>query len=391
MIGIPLKYSFRNLFVRRVTHGLTLLGIGLVVAVFLCLMAMAQGIASVFTASGALDNVVVMRKNADAEMNSSIPREQVAVLMAMAGIAPDTDGRPLASAESVRVLYLEKADGGSSNVTLRGVGEKGFLLRPRIMIVEGRMFQPGVSEVIVSRRVARRFKNANVGDTLRFGSLRWTVVGHFDAGGTAPDSEIWTDADGLMSDFKRDSYSAVLARVVDQASREGLLVAIAGNGQLTLEGRTERAYYEAQTAAADGIKFLGALVGILMAIGASFGAMNTMYAAVSARTREIATLRALGFSRRAILFCFVMESVTLALAGGLLGVALGWLAVKSALSGVSGTTNFVTFSEVVFTFHLTPTLAATGLVASMLIGFLGGLLPASRAAFTPITKALRRG
>ncbi|HQR46020.1 MAG TPA: ABC transporter permease [Thermoanaerobaculia bacterium] len=390
MLAIPLKYNWRNLFVRKITTGLTVLGIGLVVAVFLCVMALGEGLTRVFTASGSDQNVLVLRQNSQSELQSGIGRDQVPLIETLPGIAKDTDGKPLASPELVVVVNLEKQGGGSSNVTIRGVGEKAVKLRNMFDLDKGRMFEPGKSEVVVSRSVARRFTNCDVGQTIRFGAYRWTVVGLFDAGGTAPDSEIWTDVEGMASDFKRNGYSSVLARTADRAGRDQFLAGLAGDPRLALEGKIERKYYDEQTSTAAPIKFLGVFVGVVMAIGACFGAMNTMYAAVSARTREIATLRALGFGRLSIMTSFVLESIVLALLGGVLGCALGWLAVKLALSGVTGTTNFATFSEVVFAFRLTPELMATGMVFSLAMGFFGGVFPAGRAAFTKITDALRQ-
>jgi ABC-type lipoprotein release transport system permease subunit len=251
------------------------------------------------------------------------------------------------------------------------------------------MFRPGLSEVIVSSAISKRFKNCGLGDTIRFGSYLWNVVGIFDSGGTAPDSEIWTDVDGTLNDFKRSAYSSVLLRTTDSIARDQIIKVLASDPRLPLEGKSERAYYEEQTSTAEPIKFLGLFIGVIMAIGASFGAMNTMYATVSARTQEIATLRVLGFSRLAILISFVVEALCLALLGGLLGCLLGIVAVNLALSGITGTTNFATFSEVVFAFRLTPKLLLIGIVFSLFTGLIGGILPASRAAFTKITMALR--
>ncbi len=390
MFGIPLKYNIRNLFVRKVTTLLTVLGIGLVVAVFLCVMALGEGLTRVFTASGSDKNVLVLRQNSQSELQSGVSRDQVPLILTLPGIEADADGKPLASAELVVVLNLTKMDGGSSNVTIRGVQDKGFKLRPALKLVEGRLFEPGKSEVIVSSSISKRFRDCVVGKTIRFGAYRWNVVGLFDGGGTAPDSEIWTDVEGMMTEFKRGGYSSVLARTTDKAARDQFIAGLAGDARLALEGKIERKYYDDQTATAAPIKFLGGFVGVVMAIGACFGAMNTMYAAVSARTREIATLRALGFSRIAVLTSFVIESVFLALLGGLVGCLLGAIAVKLALSGVTGTTNFATFSEVVFAFRLTPELMTIGLVFSVVMGLFGGFFPASRAAFTKITNALRQ-
>ncbi|HEX7527940.1 MAG TPA: ABC transporter permease, partial [Thermoanaerobaculia bacterium] len=217
MLGIPLKYNIRNLFVRKVTTGLTVLGIGLVVAVFLCVMALGEGLTRVFTASGSENNVLVLRQNSQSELQSGISRDQVPLILTLPGIAPDADGKPLASPELVVVLNLEKREGGSSNVTIRGIGEKGMKLRPGLTLVEGRWFAPGKSEVVVSRSVSSRFQDCAMGQTIHFGAYRWTVVGLFDAGGTAPDSEIWTDVEAMITDFKRNGYSSVLAKTAGRA------------------------------------------------------------------------------------------------------------------------------------------------------------------------------
>jgi putative ABC transport system permease protein len=390
MLGIPLKYNWRNLFVRKITTALTVVGIALVVAVFLSVMALGEGLTRVFKSSGSEKNVLVLRQNSQSELQSGVAREQVPLITTLPGIEKDSDGKPLASAELVVVLNVEKLGGGSSNVTIRGVSEKAMKLRSGMHLVAGRDFKPGVSEVIVSKSVGNRFKDCRLGDTIKFGALRWNVVGVFDADGTAPDSEIWTDVESMQGDFKRNNYSSVLVRTTDRAGRDAFTAALGSDARLALEGKNEKKYYDDQTSTAAPIKFLGVFVGVVMAIGACFGAMNTMYAAVTARTREIATLRALGFSRPSVLISFVIESVVLALLGGALGCLLGILTVKLALSGVTGTTNFATFSEVVFAFRLTPQLLVTGIVFSVFMGFFGGLLPASRAAFTKITNALRQ-
>jgi len=222
-MAIPLKYNIRNLFVRKVTTGLTVLGIGLVVAVFLSVMSLAEGLTRVFQVSGSKKNVLVLRKNSQSEVQSGITREQVSLIMTLPGIERDADGSPLASSELVVMLNLEKIGGGTANVTIRGISEKGSLLRPQFKLIEGRMFRPGLSEVIVSRSISQRFKNCHLGDTIHFGVYRWNVVGIFDAGGTAPDSEIWTDVEVAMNDFKRPNYSSVLVRTIDKAAQDSLL------------------------------------------------------------------------------------------------------------------------------------------------------------------------
>ena len=389
-MAIPLKYNIRNLFVRKITTGLTVLGIGLVVAVFLSVMSLSEGLTRVFKASGSTRNVLVLRQNSQSEVQSGISRNQVPLIVTLPGIEKDIDGNPLASSELVVMLNLKKIDGGASNVTLRGISEKSPLLRPQFKLIEGRMFRPGLSEVIVSKSISQRFKNCRLGYTIHFGVYKWKVIGIFDAGGTAPDSEIWTDLEGAMNSFKRPNYSSVLVRTTDKAARDQFIAALAGDPRLALEGKVERTYYDEQTSTADPIKFFGILIGVIMAIGAGFGAMNTMYAAVSTRTKEIAMLRVLGFSRMAILTSFIVEALCLALLGGLLGCLFGILAVELALSGVTGTTNFTTFSEVVFAFRLTPKILLTGIIMSLFIGLFGGILPATQAAFTKIILALRQ-
>jgi putative ABC transport system permease protein len=389
-MSIPIKYNLRNIAVRKITTGLTAFGIGLVVAVLLSVLALAEGLTSVFRASGSSDNVIVLRKNSQSEIQSGVYKDQVPLVYTLPGIDKDADYKPLISAEVVVVLNLEKIGGGASNVTVRGVSEKGPLLRPNFKIVEGRMFNPGVSEVIVSRGISKRFKNMGVGDIVRAGSNRWKIVGIFDAGGTAADSEIWSDVQGVMGDFRRTIYSSILARVSDTADQTRFITALESDPRLSLDGIVETEYYNRQTAVADPIKFIGMFIGIIMAIGASFGAMNTMYANISTRTMEIATLRVLGFSRYSILTSFVAESLIICLMGGIAGCLMGLVIVKFAISGVTGTTNFRTFSEVVFAFRLTPGLIITGLSLSLLIGLFGGLLPAAQAAYTKITLALRQ-
>ncbi len=388
-MAIPIKYNIRNLFVKKITTGLTILGIGLVVAVLLAVLSLAEGLVNVFKSSGSDMNIIVLRKNSQSEIQSGITRSQVPLIYTLPGIARDADQNPLASAESVVVINMEKIGGGSSNVTIRGVSEKGPILRPQFKLLEGRMFKPGLLEVIVSRSVSKRFKDMSLGRTIRFGSHHWNVVGIFDAGGTAPDSEIWTDVEGVLGDFKRTNYSSVLVRTLDKTSREQFVADLANDARLNLDGITERTYYEKQTATAAPIRFFGIFIGVIMAIGASFGAMNTMYATVSSRTKEIATLRVLGFSRTSILLSFILESLFLGVSGGLLGCLMGLLIVKVALTSVTGTTNFNTFSEVVFAFRLTPNLMLLGIVFSFFIGLFGGILPASQAAYTKITLALR--
>lgn len=390
MMKLPISYNIRNLVVRKVTTSLTVLGIGLVVSVFLCMMALAEGLASVFQSSGQSYNLVLLRKNAQAELQSMVTREQVTLLKAIEGVDVLPDGRTLLSPELVMIINPEKYEGGTANVTMRGVHALAIEMRPKMRIIEGRMFTPGLSEVIVSEGISKRFIGCALGDTLVYGSIRWKVVGIFKAEGTAPDSEIWADLDYNMNAFNRNVYQSVLLQSKNPAARARVIKQIESDPRLLFEVKTEKEYYDSQTQSAEPIKFLGFFIGLIMAVGACFGAMNTMYAAVSSRTREIATLRVLGFSRSVILISFVLESVFLGLLGGIVGCFLGFMAIKLAFSGVTGTMNFATFSEVVFHFKMTPGLMFSGIVFSMFMGFLGGLLPATKAAYTKITIALRQ-
>ncbi|MGH7901654.1 MAG: ABC transporter permease [Thermodesulfobacteriota bacterium] len=389
-MAIPLKYNIRNLAVRKITTSLTAFGIGLVVAVLLAVLSLAEGLTSVFKTSGSDNNIIVLRKNSQSEIQSGIYKNQVPLIYTLPGIQKDKNQISLASAEAVVVINMEKKGGGTSNVTIRGVSEKGPILRPQFRLVEGRMFNTGLPEMIASQAISNRFKNMRLGDVVQVGSNKWRIVGIFDAGGTAADSEIWTDVERVLGDFKRSHYSSVLVKIADDSSRTALISSIEGDSRLALEGTIESKYYDEQTKVADPIKFLGIFIATIMAVGASFGAMNTMYANISTRVKEIATLRVLGFSRFAIMTSFVIESLIISLFGGIIGCVMGYMIVKLAIKDVTGTTNFNTFSEVVFAFQLTPDLVLLGLLLSLLVGLLGGLIPAAQAAYTKITIALRQ-
>ncbi|HEV8117281.1 MAG TPA: ABC transporter permease, partial [Thermoanaerobaculia bacterium] len=294
------------------------------------------------------------------------------------------------SPEIITLISLPREDGKtSSNVQVRGMDPIGVEMRPAVKIVDGRMFQVGSNEAIVSRNLARRYANMKLGQPLKSGSFRWVIVGLFDASGSAYESEIWTDAKDLQQQFKRQVFSSVFVRTADAAAASRYIETVKGDQRLKLEGKTERKYYDEQMITGDPIKALAFIVGLFTAIGASFGAMNTMYAQVSARTREIGTLRAIGFSRRSILLSFVLESLMLCLAGGILGVIFTQLVFSTFLTRPTGTMNFRTFSEVLFNFRMTPPLIAGGLVFSLAMGLLGGFFPAARAARLKIINALR--
>ena len=391
MKAVPLVYVVRNLWVRRVTTLLTALGMALVVYVFATVLMMSEGIRATLVATGQADNVIVLRKGAGAEINSGISREQAAAVMTLPGLARTADGGPsgvLASREVVVLNNLPKRNTGQpSNVTMRGTGATGLALRPQVKVVEGRLFRPGSNEVIIGRAVARGFAGADLGGTLRFGGRDWTVVGVFDAGRSAFDSEIWLDADQLMAAFRRQSFSTVLLRLAPGVAPETLLAAFDAELRLKqLDAKAEDLFYAEQSKAlANFIRILGLSLAVIFSIGAIVGAMITMFGSVASRTAEIGTLRALGFRRRAILVAFLGEALALAFVGGLLGLAAATFMQAVDVS----TTNFATFAELAFSFTLTPAIAVQSLVFALLMGVLGGFIPALRAARTKIVDSLR--
>lgn len=386
---IPLKYNIRNLMVRKVSTGMTVFVIALVVTVFLFVLSLWSGVTRTLSTNASDRNVVTMRTGAQAEMQSVVQRESAELIRALPGIERDGEGRPLVSPELITLVNVPRLDGKSTNVQVRGTSPIGMQLRPSIKLVEGRMFRPGTNEAVVSKILPTRMANVRIGDTLKAGSYRWTIVGYFDASGSAYDSEIWTDVADLQAQSKRPIYSIVYVRTPDAESALRYIEAVKGDQRLKFEGKTEKKYFEEQMVTGAPIKVLAILVGVFTAIGASFGAMNTMYAQVSARTREIGTLRAMGFSRRSVLLSFVLEALVLCLAGGILGTALAFVLFNVVITKPTGTMNFRTFSEILFNFRLTPALLAGGLAFSLAMGLFGGVFPAFRAARLKITTALR--
>ena len=386
IMAIPLKYNLRNLVVRRVSTLMTVATIALVIAVFIAIMSLANGLNAALVSTGAPENIVIIRQNSQTEVNSQVTRDAFQLIQTLPGVARDAQGKPMASGEVVMLVNLPRRDTGeATNVSVRGVSDAGFAIRPQIKLVEGRMFKPGIGEAIASRKVAERFTSTGLGEVIRLGRRDWTVVGLFDAGGTAFDSEIWTEVNEVGDAFERLNYSSVMVRAESVATRDGLANRIAAEQRLKLEAKSEIAYYEEQTVAGAPIRGLGMFVAIVMGFGACFGGMNTMYATVAARTREIGTLRALGFSKGSILLSFVIESVIIALIGGVVGCLL-----SLPVNGIAtGTMNFRTFSELAFSFRITPDLMITALIFAAVMGLFGGLLPSRFAARMPITKALR--
>jgi len=384
---IPFTYVVRNLAARRLTTALTAGGMALVVYVFATVLMLAAGLEQTLVATGSDDNVVVIRKGSQTEVQSGIDRRQAAIVESLPGIATGADGRRLVSKEPVVLISLPKRESGKpSNVVIRGVTPEGYALRPQVRIVDGRLPRSGTAEVIAGRSVANGFRGAGRDETVRFASRDWTVVGVFDAGRTGFDSEIWGDAEQMLQAFRRLGFSSVIFRLADAARFDEMREAIEADPRLTLEAKRETRFYADQSEALSKfITYLGTAISVIFSIGAVLGAMITMYASVAARTGEIGTLRALGFSRGAILAAFLVESLLLGLVGGVVGL-LG----ASFMQAISiSTMNFQTFAEVAFSFALTRGIVASSLGFALAMGFVGGFLPAARAARMKIVDALR--
>lgn len=366
---------------------MTALGIALTVTTALFIMALLAGLQRAFVTSGNPLNVMVVRKGSTSELTGPFPSEDFGTLKTLPGIAKDSQGEPMVSGETVVVIVLPRADGsGEVNVSVRGMMPDGRELRSGVKLLQGRWFTPGQRQVVVSESIHKRFKDANIGDTISFGKGKWQVVGIFDAGGSAYESEIWGDVNQMNSDFDRQGvYSSAYLRATDPVSAEALKNRVSDDQRLKLDGALETEYYARQTSSGAVIRFIGWLVAGIMAIGSSFAAMNTMYAAVAYRGREIATLRVIGFSRPAILTSFVLESLLLALLGAAIGIVL-----MLPFNGMAtGTSNQVTFSEVVFTLRITWAVAMAAVGFALIMGFIGGLAPAWHAARQNILTALR--
>ena len=361
-------------------------GIAGVVAVLVAMLAMAAGFRSTLNASGDDRTAIVLRGGSQVEINSVVTRDQAVLVANADGVARTADGQPLLSAELSQVINLPTlADGNDANVQLRGIGPLAWEIRPNVRIVQGRRFQPGLRELIVGTGVAGQFRGVGIGEVIRLGNQDWTVVGHF-ASGDSLDSELWTDIDTLSSFYRRSAYQSVTVRLQGEGALERLQRVLADDPRLKLDALSTREYFGKQAASLGTlIEILGTVIGAIMAIGAVFGALNTMYAAVATRAREIATLRALGFQGTPVVVAVMLETMLLALLGGLLGGGLAWI----VFNGYSVATMSANFSQVMFAFEVTPTVLWTGLKWALGIGLVGGLFPALRAARIPVTEALR--
>ena len=385
-MALPLTYNIRNVFVRWRATLATILGIALVVAVYVLVQALAVGLEKTSSNTGDPRNLMVVRKGSTAESSSQVSRAYLQTFQFLPQIARDETGRVLLSADVVVLINLPRLDNqGEANVIMRGITPIGMQLRPQVQLTGGRWFTPGKREVAVSAKMAGRFMNFQIGQKFKTGGHELTVVGQFTGGSSAFDSELWMDADEARSIFDRQNYSSVLLRTTSPAAATELKERIESDKRLPLRADMEVKYYSEQTATAVPIKILGNFLATAMSIGAIFAAMNTMYASVGSRTREVGTLRVLGFRRRTILAGFILEGAILASVGGVLGCLLAL-----PLHGYStGTMNFNSFSETVFQFRITPWLATKGIIFSIVVGVLGSLLPAMRAARLPVIAALK--
>jgi len=385
-MAIPLSYNLRNLVVRKTTTIMTAAGIAMTVAVLLAVLGLVAGLQSAFNSTGDPARVLVLRKGGNAELTSLLTQQQFQTIKIFPGIKTSSDGQPAASLEIVSVINLpsnENPDG--VNVTLRGVSLRGVEMR-KIGLVSGRMFQSGQREICVGKSSAKLFPNLHLGNQLKFGRGLWTVVGIMDGHGTAVDSEIYGDAATVAADFNRpDTYSSALLQATDEVTAAALVNSLEDDRRLNVTVMSEKAYYGNLMSTAAPVQFLGYFVCIVMAVGSCFAAMNTMYAAVARRSKEVGTLRILGFTRGSILLSFFLESVLLSLIGGVLACLLV-LPLNNVTTALG---NYSTFSETSFNFKIGPQVMLVGLAFSAILGALGGFLPARQAARKEILTALR--
>jgi putative ABC transport system permease protein len=386
-MAIPIAYNFRNLWTRRLTTILTVSGMALVVFVFASILMLADGLQKTLVETGSYDNVVFLRKGSASEVMSGVTRQQASILETFPEITIGPRGQKLLSKEVVVLIALpKKGSGKPSNVVLRGIDENSLLLRPQVRLMEGRLPRLGTTEVMVGRSIARRFKDIGLDETLCCGMRDWRVVGIFDAGSTGFSSEIWGDADQFMQAFRRSAYSSIIFKLRDSSEFQNMKSHIESDPRLTLEVKRENKYYADQSEImAKFLRILGISLTIIFSIGAIIGAMITMYSAVANRTAEIGTIRALGYQRRDILIAFLLESSLLGFLGGLIGL---FFASFMQLITIS-TMNFQTFSELAFSFSLNFDIIYMGMAFALVMGFLGGVLPAVRASRMMIVDALR--
>jgi len=388
-MALPVTYNVRSVAARWKTALVSVLGIAGTVGVFIAMLAMARGFQATLIASGSASNAIVRRAGATSEMDSGVSLDQVRVIADAPQVARDANGVPLVSPEVVVIgAFQLMTSGTDANTQIRGMTPIVLEVRPAVCVIEGRFFEPGLAELVVGSNAVDTYRGLTLGSIVSFGGQDWRVVGVFDAGGSAFDSEIWCDHTVLSETFDRPTnvYSSVTARLTSPTEFEAFKDTLTSDPRLTVQVERETTYYERQSQMVSTlIRVLGFLVAFVMAIGAVFGALNTMYSAVAARAREIATMRALGFGGGSIIVSFVFESLVIATVGGIVGC----LAVLPLNGFTAGTMNWQTFSHLAFAFQVTPGLLVVGLVFGLIMGLLGGVLPAIRAARLPVASALR--
>jgi putative ABC transport system permease protein len=385
-MAIPISYNLRNLVVRKTTTVMTAVGIAMTVAVLLAVLALVAGLRTAFASTGDPLHVLVLRKGGNAELTSLVTQQSFQIIKSFPGIAKAADGQPLASFEVVSVTNLKGPENPNGmNVTLRGLPAVGIQLR-HLTLKQGRWFQQGMREVVVGKNIEKRYPDAKLGHQLRFGKGLWNVVGVLDGGTSAYNSEIWADVNQVASDFNRsNNLSSVVLQADNEVAAQSLIHALGDDRRLPVDAMTEESYFAQQMISAGPVRYLGIFVSIIMAIGSCFAAMNTMYAAVARRAKEVGTLRVLGFTRGSILFSFFVESILLSLIGGIIGILIV-LPLNSVTTGVG---NFMTFSETSFNFRVTPQIMIAGILFAALMGAIGGIFPARQAAKKEILTALR--
>lgn len=385
---IPLIYNIRSVLHRPATSLATALGIAFVVLTFVGMLALANGFRSAMISTGRTDNVMLLRQGADSEISSGIGRDQAAIVRALPEVAKLPDGRPIASADLFVVVSKPRLDGGETHMPVRGVSAEVFELRDEVRIVEGRAFEPGHAEVIVGRGLVGRMRDVEIGATLRFGQQDFTVVGHFEAEGSAFESEVWGDAETMMAAFRGPVYQSVTVRLADPAAFDQLVERIEADPRLQLQAKRESDFFAEQAQFLGGVlEFIAFFVTLVMAIGAVFGAINTMDAMVASRAREISVLQTLGFQRRSVMASFLVEAVVIALAGGAIGCLLAL-----PINGIqTSTMNWQSFGELTFAFRISPEILLQGMIFAGVMGLVGGFLPARRAAKQGLAAGMRRG
>jgi putative ABC transport system permease protein len=385
---IPILYNIRSVMRRPATSLATALGVAFVVLTFVGMLALANGFRAALVSTGRPDNVFLLRKGADAEISSGISREHAAIVRSFPEIARLPDGRPIATADVFVVVSKPRLDGSETHMPVRGVGPEAFAVRDEVRIIAGRNFEPGHAEVIVGRGLVGRMRDVEIGDKIRFGQQDFTVVGHFEAGGSAFESEVWGDAESLMNVFRGPVYQSMALRLADPAAFDAVKARIEGDPRLELQVKRESDFFAEQSNFLSAVlRFIAFFITAIMAIGAVFGAINTMDAMIAARAREISLLQTLGFKRRSIMASFLAEAVVIALAGGVLGCLLAL-----PINGIqTSTTNWQSFGELTFAFRVSPEILLQGMIFAGVMGLVGGFLPARRAARQGLAAGMRRG